>query len=316
MINSLLTQIKNHDTIILLRHIFPDYDAIGSQMGLTQFILDNFSDKKVLVGGTLPPEYTTIGRVDDIKAADFVDALVITTDTSIKERIDMQDINDLSKARTVFKVDHHVNEQPYGDFEIVDASYPATCELLTKLFVDSNLIFSKKTAFCLYHGLITDTDRFMYRSVSARTFDMASVLLQKGIDFKAVYENIYNLDTNLMYLKGYILSNFKVSPNKVAYMIITKEILQQFNITDPHTVALWVNMLGDLKEAKVWLFFVETPDFVRVEFRSNRFSVREFAQQFNGGGHKTAAGAKVDCIADCQKVVSYCDEQIVKQLNK
>ncbi|ARU91109.1 phosphoesterase RecJ domain-containing protein [Spiroplasma clarkii] len=314
MFKELLEQIKYHDTIILLRHIFPDYDAIGSQMGLASFIQDNFTDKKVLIGGKLPLEYETIGKSDRLSARDFKGALVIITDTATKARIDVENQDFLKSASMVFKIDHHINEEHYGDFEIVDPTYPATCELLTKLFAESKLIFSRLTAFCLFHGLVTDTGRFMYRSVSARTFEMAAILLKNGADFKKAYENIYQIDAKLMYLKGYILSNFKITENQVAYIVITQAILQKFQIDNPHQVALWVNILGELKAAKMWLFFVETSDHIRVEFRSNSISVREMAVQFNGGGHQTAAGARLKTLNECQKVVEFCDLMVKKSL--
>ena len=308
--DTLIKEIESHNKIILLRHIFPDYDAIGSQMALYSFIKDNFKDKKVLLGGNLPKEYRTIGRVDKLQEQDFDKALVIITDTATLNRIDIPNLDFLHSANVVFKIDHHVNVDKYGTFEIVDDTYPATCELLTKLFDSSSLLFSESTAYYLFHGLVTDTDRFMYRSVSSRTFDMASILLSKGINFKKVYENIYSLPVNYMKLKGYILSNFCLTKSGIAYSVITSDILKKFEVSEPHLVSLWVNLLGEVKNVKIWIFFVENIDNCRVEFRSNKISVREIANHFGGGGHETASGAKLDTIADYEKVVNFCEKFI------
>ncbi|AOG60640.1 bifunctional oligoribonuclease and PAP phosphatase NrnA [Spiroplasma helicoides] len=312
MTNKLFELIKNTSKIVLLRHISPDFDAIGSQMSLYQFIHDNFENKTIKLGTSLPDEYKCIGIVDDLSEKDFEDALVIITDTATFARIDIPNFDWLKKAKTIFKIDHHVNVDKYADFEIVEPSFPATCELLTKIYDESNLHFSQKTAFYLYHGLVTDTDRFMYRNVSQNTFAMAKVLLEKGINIHQVYKNIYSLTDDEMKLKGYILSNFLVSAKKVAYIVLEKNILDKYNVKNPDKVALWVNMLGDIKDIKAWVFFVQKEDHVRVEFRSNQVNVRIVAESFNGGGHISASGAKIRAIEDHNEVILYFDKNIDK----
>ncbi|ALD66105.1 DHH family phosphoesterase [Spiroplasma cantharicola] len=312
MFKKLIELINSNKKIILLRHIYPDFDAIGSQMSLYQFINDNFKNKNIKLGGDLPKEYHCIGKTQKLKQEDFKDALVIITDTAIKERIDIQDLNWLALASDVFKIDHHVNIDQYGTMEIVDSSYPATCELLTELYNNSKLVFSKLTAYYLFHGLITDTDRFMYRNVTARTFEMASILIKKGFAINDVYKNIYGLSQDEVRLKGYILSNYKISKEKIAYIILTKEVMQGFNIDDNNKISLWVNILGEIKDATAWVFFTQGKDFIRVEFRSNKCNVRDIAVKFGGGGHINASGAKLESIDQCLEVIKYFDKNFKK----
>ncbi|AKX34056.1 phosphoesterase RecJ domain-containing protein [Spiroplasma litorale] len=315
MINILIKELLKHNKIIILRHIFPDLDAIGSQMGLYQFIKDNFSDKEVLVSGHVPPEYSSIGLSNDLKKEDYKNALVIITDTPITSRIDIKDINYLKEAKTIFKIDHHINVENFADVEIVDDSYPATCELLTVIFNSKNYIFSNKTAYYLFHGLVTDTDRFLYRNVTSRTFEAASILMNKKIDINKIYNNIYSLEDNYLRMKGYILCNYVLTQNNLAYIIIDKKILDKYKIKNPHQVSLWVNILGELKSAKIWIFFVQNDNHIRVEFRSSKYSVREIAIKYGGGGHKSASGAKVKDFIECQKIISYCNELLKNNQN-
>ncbi|QGS51663.1 DHH family phosphoesterase [Spiroplasma tabanidicola] len=305
MFTKLIELISSHNKIILLRHISPDFDAIGSQMSIFQFINDNFKNKTIKLGTTLPEEYKCIGKVDNLVEQDFEKALVIITDTANTARIDIEDVNWLKKA-TVFKIDHHVNVDKYADYEIVDASYPATCELLTDLFSKSNLIFSDKTAFYLFHGLVTDTDRFMFRNVTNRTFKMAEILSKKIEDLNSIYKNIYQINTNEIRLKGYILSNFKIVKNEIAYIYLNKEVLKEYEINNPDKVALWVNMLGEIKNIKLWLFFVENDSHIRTEFRSQSINVRLIAEKFNGGGHVSASGAKLFDSKSIDLVIEEC----------
>ncbi|ASP28171.1 bifunctional oligoribonuclease and PAP phosphatase NrnA [Spiroplasma corruscae] len=306
MLNKLVEQIKKHNKIILLRHIFPDFDAIGSQMALYHFIIDNFENKIIKIGGKVPNEYKKIAFNHKLRKEDFVDALVIVTDTANRQRIDIDDIDYLKEANIIFKIDHHVNVDNYANLEIVDSTFPATCELLTILFKNSNYIFSKEVAFKLFHGLVTDTERFLYRNVTKRTFDSASILISKGIEIKDVYENVYNLSESALRLKGYILSNFVLLNNNLAYIKLDKNILTKFGIYDVNQVALWVNILGEISSAMIWIFFIETDDGCRVELRSRYISVREIATKFGGGGHETASGAKLNNIEEYKQVVNYC----------
>ncbi|WP_339034496.1 bifunctional oligoribonuclease/PAP phosphatase NrnA [Spiroplasma endosymbiont of Cantharis rufa] len=310
MFKKLIKLINDNKKIILLRHIYPDFDAIGSQMSLYQFINDNFKNKDIKLGGVLQNEYKCIGKTQVLKQKDFQDSLVIITDTATKDRIDIEDLNWLKSASNIFKIDHHVNVDQYATMEIVDDSYPATCELLTELYNNSKLVFSEQTAYYLFHGLVTDTDRFMYRNVTSRTFEMASILLKKGFNISDVYTNIYGLAEQEVKLKGYILSNYKMSKQKIAFVILSKEIMQDFKMDNFNKVSLWVNMLGEIKEANAWVFFTQYKEFIRVEFRSDKFNVRDIAIKFGGGGHISASGAKLENIDECIKVINYFDKNL------
>ncbi|WP_339029640.1 bifunctional oligoribonuclease/PAP phosphatase NrnA [Spiroplasma endosymbiont of Cantharis nigra] len=310
MFKKLIKLINDNKKIILLRHIYPDFDAIGSQMSLYQFINDNFKNKDIKLGGVLPNEYKCIGKTEVLKQKDFQDSLVIITDTATKQRIDIEDLNWLKSASNIFKIDHHVNVDQYATMEIVDDSYPATCELLTELYNKTKLVFSERTAYYLFHGLVTDTDRFMYRNVTSRTFEMASILLKKGFNISNVYKNIYGLTEQELKLKGYILSNYKMSKQKIAFIILSKEIMQDFKMDNFNKVSLWVNMLGEIKEAIAWVFFTQDKDFIRVEFRSDKCNVRDIAIKFGGGGHISASGAKLENIDECIDVINYFDKNL------
>ncbi|AGM26596.1 phosphoesterase RecJ domain-containing protein [Spiroplasma syrphidicola EA-1] len=303
MFEQLLKILKEHDNFIILRHIEPDCDALGSQLGLKALLNDNFPTKKVLVGGKLPTELSFIGQMDQLQEKDFKDAVVLITDTATTGRIDLENEKWLTTAKLVVKIDHHPNLDQYGDVMVVDASYPATCELLTDFITTTNLKLSPTAAHLLFLGLVTDTERFLYRSVSERTFAMAYHLTKAKFDLSAAYDEIYAINPNLARLKGYILSNFTLTPEGLAYIKITKELLKEFKAQNPHQIALWVNILGDIKGAKIWMMFVESKDYIRIEFRSRYFAVNKIASKFNGGGHQVAAGAKVYDWASVELVI-------------
>lgn len=119
LFQAILEKIKSYDTIIIHRHQRPDPDAIGSQIGLKEILKANFSDKKILATGINEPTLSWIAEMDEVPDNDYEGALVIVTDTANTPRID-DDRYD--KGDFLIKIDHHPNDDAYGDLLLVDTS--------------------------------------------------------------------------------------------------------------------------------------------------------------------------------------------------
>ena len=119
LFQAILEKIKAYDTIIIHRHQRPDPDAIGSQIGLKEILKTNFSDKKILATGVNEPTLSWIAEMDEVPDNDYEGALVIVTDTANTPRID-DDRYD--KGDFLIKIDHHPNDDAYGDLLLVDTS--------------------------------------------------------------------------------------------------------------------------------------------------------------------------------------------------
>ena len=124
----MLENIKAHETIIIHRHQRPDPDALGSQAGLRELLRHNFPKKKVLTVGADEPSLAWMTRMDQVADEDYQGALVIVTDTANTPRID-----DERYARGAFliKIDHHPNEDVYGDLVYVDTTASSASEIIT-----------------------------------------------------------------------------------------------------------------------------------------------------------------------------------------
>lgn len=304
----IIEKIKQHDTIICLRHVNPDGDAYGSAMGLKQFILDNFPAKNVFTDGENVDYLNFMGINDHPTQKDYENALVIICDTANKERIDSKY---WSLAKYIIKVDHHENGEEYGDLEYLDVSAVATCELVSQLLISSQLIVSKKTAEFLYTGIVTDSNRFMYSSVSSITFKIANFLLKCGVDINHIYKNLYSSSFNTLKFKAYLIENVVLTKKGVAYVKIKDDILKQYKIDREYARSM-VNILADISEIKIWLFLTEYLELncIKASIRSRQYVINEVANKYNGGGHKLASGAKLtrweqlhELVVDLEKLI-------------
>ncbi|MGL4337766.1 MAG: DHH family phosphoesterase [Turicibacter sp.] len=287
----ILEKIAEYHTIIIHRHVIPDGDCTGSQLGLKELIRTNFTDKEVYIVGEELDYLHYVARMDTIDDSKYEGALVIVVDTSNSPRISD---SRWTKGAFTIKIDHHPLSDVYADIEWVDTNYPACCEMITDLMIQNNLKTTDLGARALYNGIVSDTGRFMYRGVSERTFNCAGHLANYNFDMPALYSDMYVQTKDLARFKGYAVCNFLETKNGVAYLKLTDELLKQFNISEVSASAN-VNTLANIEGIKIWAFFVENAENgdIRVNLRSSGAAVNTVAIKYGGGGHLQAAGARM-----------------------
>ncbi|WP_227396640.1 DHH family phosphoesterase [Jeotgalibacillus aurantiacus] len=293
--------IKEYETIILHRHVRPDPDAYGSQAGLAAMIRTTFPEKNVYLAGQPEPTLQFLAELDDIQDETFEGALIIVCDTANTERIDDQRY---LKGAKVIKIDHHPNEDPYGDLLWVDTSASSASEMIYELYLsaDGELKMSDEAARLIYGGIVGDTGRFLFPSATQKTFDYAGELIKYNFDRTALYNALYEMDAHVLKLQGYVLQNFEMSPDGAAYLKLTKEKLSEFGAL-PSEASLLVSTLGSVKGIKAWVFFIEEEKEIRVRLRSKEPIVNELAKEYNGGGHPLAAGASITDWSDADVII-------------
>ncbi|CAI9389185.1 DHH family phosphoesterase [Niallia sp. Sow4_A1] len=292
MKQQILDAIKVFDTIIIHRHVRPDPDAYGSQGGLAEIIKASFPEKNVYTVGKEEISLNFLRRLDEIDDSTFKDALVIVCDTANQERVCDQRYQ---TGKMLIKIDHHPNDDAYGDIAWVETTASSTSELIYELYLfgkDQGLKMSDEAARLLYAGIVGDTGRFLYPSTSEKTFHYAGELIKYSFSRTDIYDQMYELDPSIVKLSGFVLQNFNVHENGVASMMINKEILDQFHAT-PAQASLLVSSLGSVKGLKAWAFFIEESDQIRVRLRSKGPVINGIAKKYNGGGHPLASGATI-----------------------
>ncbi|MBU8905169.1 DHH family phosphoesterase [Desertibacillus haloalkaliphilus] len=308
MHEQIISKINDYDTIIIHRHERPDPDAIGSQVALATLIKDYDATKNVYVVGEEEPSLTFLATMDTISDAVYDGALVIVCDTANSERISDKRYQ---SADYLIKIDHHPNEEPYGDLVWVDTQASSTSEMIYELFehgMKDGFRLSQETALLLYAGIVGDTGRFRYPNTTAKTLRYTSELVKENFDQTAFYSSLYRKELKLTRLEGYVLQHFHVLDSGLGIMSLTKDILQQFDVTTSESSQL-VNAFSDVEGMRAWVFFVEEPDGnIRVRLRSKGPHVNEIATRYRGGGHPLASGAKASSWEETEEIIRELDE--------
>lgn len=292
MREEILKKIQQYDRIIIHRHVRPDPDALGSQGGLASIIQASFPEKEVFVVGEEDAGLLFLNRMNEIEDEMYNGSLVIICDTANSPRISD------SRYRLgdfVIKIDHHPNEDPYGDLVWVDTTASSTSEMIMDLYLsgaDSGLTLNERGARLLYAGIIGDTGRFLFSNTSMKTHRYTALLLETGFSPSEVHENLYKISEKLVRLNGYVLQHFSIVDDCVGYIHLTSDTLKEFN-TNASEASLLVNSFSHVEGLLAWVFFVDEPDQIRVRLRSKGPVVNKIAAKFNGGGHPRASGATV-----------------------
>lgn len=291
MKRQIIDKIEQYEQIIIHRHVRPDPDAYGSQMGLAELIRHNYPTKKVYVVGEHDPSLTFLGFPEVIEDNAFAGSLIIVTDTANTERIDDQRYKN---GAELIKIDHHPNDDAYGDLLWVDTTASSASELIYELFEEGkiykNWSLPSSAARFLFAGIVGDTGRFLFPSATLKTFETAGHLIQYDFDRNQIYNGMYEMERKLLHLQGYLYQNFVMDDDGMAYIKITNEVLEQFNAT-PSETSLLVGSLGNVKGIVAWVIFIEENDTIRVRLRSKGPVINGLAKKYNGGGHPLASGA-------------------------
>lgn len=300
MNKQILDKIKQSKQIVLFRHVNPDLDCLGAQFGLYQWLIDNFKDKDIAMAGDFGFDVVNVFKFQDYPQVDnrASDYLAIVLDTANSDRLD----GDVSKAKEVIKIDHHVVVDSFGDLNL-ELFSSSTCEILANLMAGWQLVLSPKAARFLYMGMVGDSNRFLYDSTTPATFKAAIALVETGIDITAAYDDLYLKDAKDLEIKKYIYNKFQVKGG-VAYFILNQEDLDKLKITREKGSDN-VNLLAGIKEYQIWAAITQdvANNNYRVSIRSRNLDVRSVAEKFNGGGHKQASGARVKDLEEVEQLL-------------
>lgn len=310
---AIIQKFKEYDTIIIHRHSRPDGDAIGSQIGLKEALITTFPKKKVLVTGDESPRFSFLGRMDNVKDEDYQKALVVVLDTSEESLINDERYKN---GDFLIKIDHHLQRSSFGDLEFVDTSYESCAGIITRLVFSNNLKLSNAGAKALFTGIVTDSGRFRYDSVSSRTFEDVARLLKYDFKIADVYNNLYTEDLKMVRLRAEFALKFRLTSKGVAYIKSTAKELEAYDL-DVFTASRgMVNVMSGIKGVDIWVNFTEDVEnnAVLAEIRSSKYNINEIAVKYGGGGHKLASGATLRSFEEADRMLADL-ENIIKEAN-
>lgn len=303
MKRQIIDTIAKFETIIIHRHVRPDPDAYGSAFGLREILRTTYPNKKVYTTGEHEETLSFLTMPDKVTDDQFKDALVIVTDTANTERVDDQRYK---TGAFLLKIDHHPNDDPYGDLLWVNTDASSASEMIYDLYEEGKKVadwtMSDEAARLLFAGIVGDTGRFMFHSTSRKTFETAGDLISYNFDRTELFNGMYEVDRNLLNLQGYIYQKFVIDDNGMAYVKLSMDTLKDFGVTSSET-SLLVGSLGNVKGIRAWVIFIEESDQIRVRLRSKGPIINELAKEFGGGGHPLASGASVYSWEEADQVI-------------
>ena len=309
----ILDKIKEYEKIIIFRHFRPDGDAIGSTKGLKRILELSYPKKKIYLSNADYSDYMSFLGGDDGEFEDefYADALGIVIDTATKERISSKKFE---LCRELVKIDHHINVQSYANYEWVEEEKCAACEMIAEFYdtFRNELKLDSVGATYIYAGLVTDSGRFRFRSVSGDSMRYAGLLLDIGVDLDTLYANLYMKEFNTFKFESFVYNKMKITENGVAYFHVTKAIRDKFGLSMEDASAS-VSYMDSIKNSLIWIAFIDSDDGnIRVRLRSRFVTVNSLAEKYGGGGHACACGATVKSTAEMRKLLKDANELLGK----
>ncbi len=301
--------LKDSERIVLLSHMNPDGDAMGSSLGLYHFLSGRDKDVRLIVPNHyagflhwLPGNDRVLVFNDDKQAAGkFIEEadLIISLDFNDLKRIGgLGKLVEKNKTSKKLMIDHHPYPKKYNDLELSCTDASSTAELVYDLImsIDNKAFDNVDISTCLYTGIMTDTGCFSFNSSRPATFNAVAKLLESGIDKNGIFDRVYNnYSAGRMKLLGYCLDNkmIVIPGYSTAYISLSMEEMKEYNFKTGDSEG-FVNYPLSIKGIKFSVLFMEKTNHIKMSFRSKGdFPANEFAEKyFNGGGHKNAAGGE------------------------
>lgn len=308
--------IKDKKTIGISGHVRPDGDCVGSTLAVYNYIVNaNPSADVRLYLDPIPNIFKFLKNSDQIRSnckEDMVFDLFICLDCGDTGRLGDNAIY-YNLAKKKMCIDHHVSNNIDTDYNYIFPEASSTCELVFELFNQSKI--TREIAECLYTGMVHDTGVFQYSCTSAKTMNIAGILMEMDINYpKIVDETFYTKTFNQNKILGLALLKSKLYlDGQVISTVITKEEMHEYDVLPKHLDGI-VNQLRITKDVRVALFMYENEDgtfkgSLRVNDDTN---VAEIAGVFGGGGHVKAAGFSIEGPEDMavERVLKVIEEKL------
>lgn len=329
-------KLDTSQNIVITTHHKPDADALGSSLGMANYLVKKGHHVQVITPSDYPEflkwmkgnqEVVVYSEerhewvADQVSQAD----IIITLDFSVLSRINQ--MGEMVRVADGFKVnvDHHLDPEDFADFQFWNTKAAATCELCYELMValgDEDLI-DQDIANCLYAGIMTDTGGFRHSNTTKNVHEVVAKLIDLGADNSQVAKNIYDKSSlNRLRFLGFALGeNLQVIEKyHTAYFALKNSDLAKFNSKTGDTEGL-VNYALSIEGITLGALFKETDEGVKISLRSTgEFPANELASRFfNGGGHRNAAGGRVfdtleDTVEKFKLILTEYKDQLAREV--
>lgn len=305
--------LSEHDNFVIIPHVRPDGDAIGSAFGLRNALRENGKQADTFLLEAVPDNYVPL-LVDNYQLFDNFPGFenysaCIIVDTSTEKRIGIPEAIEF-KSITIptLNIDHHPDNSLFGEINLVQATTAATSEIILQLIQQCpDWRISPKTATLLLTGLVMDTGCFRFDNTSPEAMRSAAELLQLGADYHNIIKNMF-FSSPLNYLQfqsDLLLNHLHLEcDGKYAWLMLNDSILKKYDI-DLKNIEGLIDSIRAIAGVEIAALLVARDQGYKISLRSKNlnYSVGEIARKLDGGGHELAAGGFIE-ETDYQKAAA------------
>jgi phosphoesterase RecJ-like protein len=291
--------LREKQRFVIVSHLRPDGDALGCQLALglslraagkdvTLWNEDGMLDKLRFLPGS---ELVTRPPTD---AEDF--EVLVALDTAAYARLGTP-LQSIQHVDLTLNLDHHVSNIGYGDLAYIDATSPATGQILYELFASQQMPLTQEIATNLFAAISTDTGSFQYPQTSARTYEIGAELIRAGVNVGDLSRELYeSYPLRRLELLRALLNSLKLTAGgRAASFALSLDTAGALGAMVEDNEGL-IDHLRAIDTVVVAAFFEELPEgLVRISLRSKSaaMDVSAICARYGGGGHRLAAGARI-----------------------
>ncbi len=314
----ILEEIKKAKKVLVNCHRSPDPDSVGSALSIYHLLqLLNKEDVKVICPDEIPFNCKFLDYSDKIEKVNFEEFnfseydLFIIVDSGNWDQVTGSENILNSKIKKVV-IDHHHTNPRFGDLNILDVDAGSAAVVVSNLIEDINLEIDETLATSLLTGIIADTLSFQTDVIGNKSLLIADNLIKRGADRNNIIFNLYRSKSlDEIHLMGHIMENIQVDEDfHFAWAAISKEISNKYPMSREAKSSVVGAFIPAVENTDFGFVLEESNKYISVSFRSRKnFDVSKIAEELGGGGHKSAAAARIpDSTFDeaVQKVLVAC----------
>lgn len=302
MFKTFIEKILKHNKVAVFSHLSPDGDCIGSQIGLCRWLEKNGVQATALNQDDLPENLQWLSEIYPIQKPGEVDLASFDAFAFVDGNVPYRFGNaadSLGSDRPLYMIDHHPEPSEVFEEMVSETSKSSTCELVYDLYMEHDeRQLDPDTSRALYVGIMTDTGSYQFSSVSPATMRAGAMLLEKGgFTPNEIAEPVYSVKKmkQLKLLSMALDSIESYADGQITTISITREMFEQTETSKEDTEGFVAYPLSIDTAKCCVLFREEEGGGVKLSLRSRSdVDVNRWAREFNGGGHKMAAGAFYD----------------------
>lgn len=290
-------QLNDAERILLVTHVFPDGDNMGSSLALMMALRSIGKEVHFYMHGEVPRTYSWLPGSDEIKdqlpPKDGAPWLVVAIDCADMGRMGQPFVEWYDTGLTLINIDHHISNAYYGDIDWVEPDYSSTGEMVIEIMDSLGIDLDRELATCIFCAVLTDSGRFGYSNTNLRTLSVATRCVEAGADPHMVYTKVYSSRTlaGLKLLKM-ALGTIKFFAHDAGVAFFVDRTMFNETGTDVSDTENFLETVTQVGELRIVVFFKEiTPGIIKASLRCRPpINAYELAARFKGGGHPRASG--------------------------